>query len=98
MRFNGLKCLLQQDKERWGTQSSCKLSLLHAEYRLVRQKRYCDYLKSKKALKPLSVVVGGIKIGNHAKIGAGAIIVNDVPDNAVMICDKAHNIAKSECL
>lgn len=43
-----------------------------------------------------SVVVGGVKVGNHATIGAGAIVTSDVPENAVMVCNKAHNIAKLE--
>lgn len=37
-----------------------------------------------------SLLIGGIKIGNNVDIGAGAIVTTDVPDNGVMICDKAH--------
>lgn len=170
MRLIELKRLLKQDKDRWGNQSTIRLSFFHPEFRLVRWKRYCEYFHSNKYMRPLyyitrwkyhmccrkcgcdipskvklgggfqllhawgivinsntvigqnctivtgtligktnsgipiigdnvyigghSVIVGGIRIGDHATIGAGAIVVNDVPDNAVMICDKAHNIAK----
>jgi len=30
-------------------------------------------------------VVGGVTIGNNAIIGAGALVLNDVPDNAVVV-------------
>lgn len=32
-----------------------------------------------------AIVVGGIRIGNGASIGAGAVVVKDVPDNAVVV-------------
>lgn len=37
-----------------------------------------------------ALLIGGIKIGNRAKIGAGAIVVHDVKDGATMICEPAH--------
>lgn len=37
-----------------------------------------------------ATVVGGVTIGKNAVIGAGAIVTSDVPENAVVICDKAH--------
>jgi acetyltransferase-like isoleucine patch superfamily enzyme len=30
-------------------------------------------------------VIKGIKIGTWAIIGAGAVIINDIPDNAVVV-------------
>mgnify|MGYP001268777679 CR=1 FL=1 len=39
-----------------------------------------------------AVVVGGIKIGNNSQIGAGAIVVKDVPDNAVVVPAKSNII------
>ena len=32
-----------------------------------------------------AVVAGGIHIGNNVKIGAGAVVMKDVPDNSVVI-------------
>ena len=32
-----------------------------------------------------AVVIGGIRIGNDSKIGAGAVVVKDVPDGATVI-------------
>lgn len=37
-----------------------------------------------------ALIIGNIRIGNNVDIGAGAIIVHDVPENAVMVCDAAH--------
>ena len=37
-----------------------------------------------------ALIIGGVNIGNHVDIGAGAIVTHDVPDNAVVICDSAH--------
>lgn len=41
-----------------------------------------------------SIVIGGIEVGNDVKIGAGAVVTKDVPDGAVMVGEKAKNIAK----
>lgn len=32
-----------------------------------------------------AIIVGGINVGNHAKIGAGAVVVKDVPDYATVV-------------
>lgn len=32
-----------------------------------------------------AVIFGGIKIGNHVKIGAGAVVNKDVPDNCTVV-------------
>lgn len=37
-------------------------------------------------------VIGGITVGNHAVIGAGAVVVKDVPANAVVIGNPASII------
>lgn len=43
-----------------------------------------------------SMVIGGIKIGNNAVIGAGAVVVKDVPENATAVGNPAkiifHNV------
>ena len=30
-------------------------------------------------------MLGDIKIGNHAKVGAGAVVLRDVPENATVV-------------
>lgn len=37
-----------------------------------------------------ALLIGGIRVGNEAKIGAGAIVVKDVPDKATVVCTAAH--------
>lgn len=32
-----------------------------------------------------AIIVGGVHIGNHVKIGAGAVVVKDVPDYATVV-------------
>lgn len=34
---------------------------------------------------PMSCIVNGCNIGNNAKIGAGAVVIKDVPDNATVV-------------
>ena len=36
------------------------------------------------------VILGGIRIGNYAKIGAGSVVTKDVPDNAVVVGNPAR--------
>lgn len=40
-----------------------------------------------------AVLVGGITVGNDVKIGAGAIVHDDVPDGVTLVCD-ASKIVK----
>ena len=39
-------------------------------------------------------ILGNVNVGNHAKIGAGAIVVDDIPDNCTVVGPKAavHHI------
>ena len=42
-----------------------------------------------------SVIIGKIKIGNNVKVGAGAIVVDSIPDNAIVVGPKARIIEKN---
>ena len=37
-------------------------------------------------------ILGPVKIGTHAKIGANAVVTKDVPENAVMVGIPAKNV------
>ena len=39
-----------------------------------------------------SVIVGGIKIGNNVTVGAGSIVITDIPDNAIVAGNPAKVI------
>lgn len=39
-----------------------------------------------------SMVIGGVNIGNNAVVGAGAVVVKDVPDNAIVAGNPAKVI------
>ncbi|MCB0424273.1 MAG: serine acetyltransferase [Mangrovimonas sp.] len=39
-----------------------------------------------------AIVIGGIKIGDNCKIGAGSVVIKDVPDNAVVVGNPARII------
>lgn len=41
-----------------------------------------------------AVIIGDITIGKNAKIGAGAIVVKDVPAGATVVCAPAHICSK----
>ena len=41
-----------------------------------------------------SVVIGGIRVGNNSKVAAGAVVVDDVPDNCVVASPKAIIISR----
>ena len=45
-----------------------------------------------------ATVIGPITVGDNAVIGAGAIVVEDVPENAIVVCDKAHILKYKETL
>ena len=38
------------------------------------------------------IIIGDITIGNNVTIGAGAVVVKDVPDNAVVVGNPARII------
>ncbi len=37
-----------------------------------------------------ALIIGGVSVGNGASVGAGAIVVHDVPENATVVCEAAH--------
>ena len=39
-----------------------------------------------------SVIKNGVTIGRNVIIGAGAVVIKDVPDNLVMVGNPARNI------
>jgi serine acetyltransferase len=41
-----------------------------------------------------SVIVGNISIGNNSKIGAGAIVYIDIPDNSTVVMEKPRILVK----
>ena len=41
------------------------------------------------------IVIGGITIGDNAVIGAGAVVVKDVPENAIVVGNPAQIIEKN---
>lgn len=42
-----------------------------------------------------AVLVGGIKIGDHVKIGAGAVVCTDVPDNCTVVSQPARILERA---
>lgn len=42
-----------------------------------------------------AIVYGGIRIGNHVRIGAGTVVDKDVPDNCVVIGNPARIIRRN---
>ena len=43
-----------------------------------------------------AIVIGGVSIGNNSIVGAGAVVVKDVPPNEVWAGNPAHFIKKNE--
>ncbi len=41
-------------------------------------------------------IIGGIHIGNYVKIGAGSIVVKDVPDNCIVAGNPAKVIRRTD--
>lgn len=38
-------------------------------------------------------IIGGIKIGSNVTIGAGSVVINDIPDNAIVVGNPARVIS-----
>lgn len=39
-------------------------------------------------------LIGGIKIGNNVKIGAGCTVIHDIPDNTTVVNSKSRFITR----
>ena len=66
----------------------------------------CKYPKNKKYVKTIikkgvsiganATILCGITLGENAFIGAGAVVIRDVPPNAVMVGNPARNISSMD--
>ena len=43
-----------------------------------------------------AIVIGGITVGNNVIIGAGSVVVKDIPDNATVVGNPARVIRVRE--
>ena len=44
------------------------------------------------------ILIGNVKVGNNVRIGANAVVVEDIPDNSVVVLNKPRVIIKKEKL
>lgn len=44
-----------------------------------------------------AVIIGGIRIGNDVKIGAGAVVNTDIPDHCTVVSQPARIIICPSC-
>jgi serine acetyltransferase len=56
----------------------------------IGNRRGIPHIGSNVIIYPNSIVVGNVKIGNGAIIGAGSVVTIDIPDNAVAIGNPAR--------
>lgn len=86
MDITSLKKDIEQDLNRWGTDSFLKAVLFKREFRLVYRYRICSYLKSKRVLFPIYQIERilyhglcnkcGCDIPSHVQIGSGFQILH----------------------
>jgi acetyltransferase-like isoleucine patch superfamily enzyme len=50
----------------------------------------CHVVYATKGLSGGVIVLNGVKIGNHAVIGAGSVVISDVPDGAIAVGSPAR--------
>lgn len=43
-------------------------------------------------------IIGNVVVGNNVRIGANAVVVEDIPDNSVVVMEKPKIIQKEEIL
>ena len=41
-------------------------------------------------------VLGGVHIGNNAKVGANAVVIEDIPDNSTCVLSKPRILVKDK--
>lgn len=56
----------------------------------IGNRRGIPHIGSNVIIYPNSIVIGNVKIGNGAIIGAGSVVTIDIPDNAVVIGNPAR--------
>ena len=66
--------------------------------------RHCTTIGNKNELRPIIgdnvdlganvIIIGGVRVGNNVTIGAGSVVVKDVPDNCVVAGNPAKVIRK----
>lgn len=39
-------------------------------------------------------IIGGVKIGNHARIGANCVVTRDIPDNATVVLERPRVLVR----
>ena len=42
------------------------------------------------------IIIGNVKVGNNVTIGAGSVVVKDIPDNAIAVGNPAKVIKYKE--
>lgn len=58
--------------------------------------KYAPLIGDNVIIYPHAIIVGGIRVGNNAVIGAGAVVTKDVPENAVVAGNPAKIIKMRE--
>lgn len=61
-----------------------------------KEDKYAPIIGDNVTIYPHAIIIGGIKIGNNAVIGAGAVVTKDVLENAVVAGNPAKIIKYKE--
>lgn len=58
-----------------------------------KDKKGCPIIGDNVTICANSTVIGKIRIGNNVLIGAGSVVIDDVPDNAVVVGNPAKVVS-----
>lgn len=58
--------------------------------------KYAPVIEDNVTIYPKSIIIGDVHIGNNVIIGAGSVVVKDVPDNCVVAGNPAKILKKKE--